>query len=240
MACDTDDREGESPSPMEPPLGRTLHSSATGRRRQHTIPQPLGLCQAAAPGSTTSAFIDSFRPALGQTPVPTAALPPRPTTFCSHSASDLASRPTPSTATWTRPPYSPRSAAERATGARNTASHKTALGRLAGGLNRVSVHNLSTASPTPALPTIRRLARGLQVPPRELIERGRRQRRTRSLTDTLAHYPVEVPASDRTAKRTARRSLRFLCVPESSEHPRNATNTAPRASAVSGIFVRIR
>jgi hypothetical protein len=46
MACDIDDREGESPSPMEPRLGRTFHSSATGRRRQHTIPEALGLCQA--------------------------------------------------------------------------------------------------------------------------------------------------------------------------------------------------
>jgi hypothetical protein len=32
MACDIDDREGESPSPMEPRLGRMFHSSATGRR----------------------------------------------------------------------------------------------------------------------------------------------------------------------------------------------------------------
>jgi hypothetical protein len=34
MACDIDDREGESPSPMEPRLGRTFRSSATGRRRE--------------------------------------------------------------------------------------------------------------------------------------------------------------------------------------------------------------
>src|ERR1700722_1011841 len=34
MACDFDDREGESPSPMEPRLGRMFHSSATGRRRE--------------------------------------------------------------------------------------------------------------------------------------------------------------------------------------------------------------
>ena len=33
MACDIDDREGESPSPVEPRLGRMSHSSATGRRR---------------------------------------------------------------------------------------------------------------------------------------------------------------------------------------------------------------
>jgi hypothetical protein len=26
-----------------------LHSSATGRRREHTIPEALGLCQAASP-----------------------------------------------------------------------------------------------------------------------------------------------------------------------------------------------
>src|ERR1700734_390957 len=35
MACDVDDREGESPSPMEPRLGRMFHSSATGHRRVH-------------------------------------------------------------------------------------------------------------------------------------------------------------------------------------------------------------
>jgi hypothetical protein len=34
MACDIDDREGESPSPMEPRLGRMFHSSATGRRHK--------------------------------------------------------------------------------------------------------------------------------------------------------------------------------------------------------------
>jgi len=34
MACDIDDREGESPSPLEPRLGRMLHSSATGRRHE--------------------------------------------------------------------------------------------------------------------------------------------------------------------------------------------------------------
>src|SRR5207244_4328674 len=38
MACDIDDREGQSPSPMEPRLGRALHSSATGRRRAATLP----------------------------------------------------------------------------------------------------------------------------------------------------------------------------------------------------------
>ena len=34
MARDSDDREGESPSPMEPRPGRMFHSSATGRRRE--------------------------------------------------------------------------------------------------------------------------------------------------------------------------------------------------------------
>ena len=38
MACDIDDREGESPSPMEPGLGRMFHSSATGRRREQLFP----------------------------------------------------------------------------------------------------------------------------------------------------------------------------------------------------------
>ena len=46
MACDTDDREGESPSLMEPRLGQTFHSSATGRRREQTLPEALGLRQA--------------------------------------------------------------------------------------------------------------------------------------------------------------------------------------------------
>src|SRR5580698_9712377 len=50
MACDTDDREGESPSPMEPRLGRTFHSSATGRRREHIFPEAPGLRQAARRG----------------------------------------------------------------------------------------------------------------------------------------------------------------------------------------------
>lgn len=34
MACDVDDREGESPSPMKLRLGQMFHSSATGRRRE--------------------------------------------------------------------------------------------------------------------------------------------------------------------------------------------------------------
>ena len=46
MACDIDDREGKSPSPMEPGLGRMFHSSATGRRREQTLPEALGLRQA--------------------------------------------------------------------------------------------------------------------------------------------------------------------------------------------------
>jgi hypothetical protein len=49
MACDIDDREGESPSPMEPRLGRMFHSSAAGRRREHTLPEALGLRQAVQP-----------------------------------------------------------------------------------------------------------------------------------------------------------------------------------------------
>jgi hypothetical protein len=32
---------------MEPRLGRAFHGSAAGRRREHTIPEALGLCQAA-------------------------------------------------------------------------------------------------------------------------------------------------------------------------------------------------
>src|ERR1700729_4272823 len=46
MACDMDDREGESPSPVEPRLGRMFHSSAAGRRREQTLPEALGLRQA--------------------------------------------------------------------------------------------------------------------------------------------------------------------------------------------------
>jgi transcriptional regulator with XRE-family HTH domain len=45
-----------------------------------------------------------------------------------------------------------------------------ALGRRAGGLNRVSVNSLESGSADPRLTTIRRLARGLGVPPRVLIE----------------------------------------------------------------------
>jgi transcriptional regulator with XRE-family HTH domain len=45
-----------------------------------------------------------------------------------------------------------------------------ALGRRAGGLNRVSVYRLESGSADPRLTTIRRLARGLGVPPRALIE----------------------------------------------------------------------
>src|ERR1700733_6685576 len=42
MACDIHDREGESPSPMEPRLGRMLRSSATGRRRHEVFLRPSG------------------------------------------------------------------------------------------------------------------------------------------------------------------------------------------------------
>src|ERR1700733_955865 len=45
MTCDFDDREGESPSPVEPRLGRMFHSSATGRRRAQTLPDAPGLRQ---------------------------------------------------------------------------------------------------------------------------------------------------------------------------------------------------
>src|SRR5450755_1935559 len=54
MACDIDDREGESPSPMEPRLGRMFHSSATGRRREQTLPDALGLRQALHPRDDTA------------------------------------------------------------------------------------------------------------------------------------------------------------------------------------------
>src|SRR5579859_6172358 len=49
MACGVDDREGESPSPMELRLGRMCHSSATGRRREQSLPQTTGLRQALRP-----------------------------------------------------------------------------------------------------------------------------------------------------------------------------------------------
>lgn len=45
-----------------------------------------------------------------------------------------------------------------------------ALGRLAGGINRVSIYKIEAGIADPRLTTIRRLARGLRVPPRELIE----------------------------------------------------------------------
>ena len=54
MACDNDDREGKSPSPMEPRLGRMFHSSATGRRREQTLPEALGLRQALQPRDDTA------------------------------------------------------------------------------------------------------------------------------------------------------------------------------------------
>ena len=45
MACDIDDREGNSPSPMEPRLGRTFQRSATGRRRDAIVPDQSRECQ---------------------------------------------------------------------------------------------------------------------------------------------------------------------------------------------------
>ena len=45
MACDIANREGKSPSPMEPRLGRMFHSSATGRRRGATFTKALNLSQ---------------------------------------------------------------------------------------------------------------------------------------------------------------------------------------------------
>src|SRR5690242_6783800 len=54
MACAIDDREGESPSPVEPRLGRTFHSSATGRRRKQTLPEAPGLRQALHPRDDTA------------------------------------------------------------------------------------------------------------------------------------------------------------------------------------------
>jgi transcriptional regulator with XRE-family HTH domain len=56
-----------------------------------------------------------------------------------------------------------------------------ALGRRAGGMNRVSVYSLESGSADPRLTTIRRLARGLGVPPRALIERRRAKRHARRL-----------------------------------------------------------
>ena len=53
MACDTDDREGDSPSPMEPPLRRMFHSWATGRRHDLTLPEALGFRQAHHPSVRT-------------------------------------------------------------------------------------------------------------------------------------------------------------------------------------------
>src|SRR5580658_8995418 len=46
MACDIDDREGGSPLPTEPRLGWMFHSSATGRRRELTLPETPRLRQA--------------------------------------------------------------------------------------------------------------------------------------------------------------------------------------------------
>lgn len=45
-----------------------------------------------------------------------------------------------------------------------------ALGQLAGGISRVSIYKLETGRADPRLTTIRRLAGGLRVPPRALIE----------------------------------------------------------------------
>ncbi len=45
MACDIDDREGNSPSPKEPRLGRMFQSSATGRRRGANLPDQSRSCQ---------------------------------------------------------------------------------------------------------------------------------------------------------------------------------------------------
>jgi hypothetical protein len=54
MACDIDDREGESPSPVEPRLGRMSRSSATGRRRERIFPEAPGLRQALHPRDDTA------------------------------------------------------------------------------------------------------------------------------------------------------------------------------------------
>jgi hypothetical protein len=45
MACDIDDREGSSPSPMELRLGRMFHSSAIGRRPRATLLDQSRGCQ---------------------------------------------------------------------------------------------------------------------------------------------------------------------------------------------------
>jgi len=49
MACDTDDREGKSPSPMEPRLGQMFHSSATGRRRAQLFTTRTALVKHTSP-----------------------------------------------------------------------------------------------------------------------------------------------------------------------------------------------
>ncbi len=59
MACHINDREGESPSPTEPRLGRTFHSSATGRRREQTLPEAPGLRQAPHPRDDTAGSASS-------------------------------------------------------------------------------------------------------------------------------------------------------------------------------------
>ncbi len=59
MACDIDDREGNSPSPMEPRLGRMFHSSATGRRRGANLPDLRSPCQAFQRGSNEPTAISS-------------------------------------------------------------------------------------------------------------------------------------------------------------------------------------
>ena len=56
MACDIANREGKSPSPMEPRLGRMFHSSATGRHRGATLTKALNLCQPPHPGDGTGRY----------------------------------------------------------------------------------------------------------------------------------------------------------------------------------------
>jgi transcriptional regulator with XRE-family HTH domain len=47
---------------------------------------------------------------------------------------------------------------------------RDALGSLAGGISRVSIYKLETGRSDPRLTTVQRLAHGLRVPPRALIE----------------------------------------------------------------------
>ena len=68
-----DDREGESPSPMEPRLGRTFHGSASGRRRQRSGFQ-TGAAESTAPRASAGLMLLIH----GRRPRPPRHLPPPP------------------------------------------------------------------------------------------------------------------------------------------------------------------